>query len=277
MVHSRYGIYASGVLTMIITHLSLLAALTVSSAAAQAAAPRAESLTPQTTLPIVFTHDISADHAHAGDPVYAKTTQVVKLQDGSVIQAGSQVVGRVVDAKPFAFDKTPYAKHQPSVLTIQFNEVVVGTEHLPLKIYVRAMADTFATTAAREPTANADLLDVVEQVGGDQLRPSQKEVTSKDEDVVAYNRRDGVYAHLISATGNTPVTCDSSSIEVSVDIFSASACGLYGFQGLTATDVGSPLRPSTLSLVSSRRSPKIWRHSTALLEVLPEQQSVATR
>jgi hypothetical protein len=201
----------------------------------------------------------------------------VKLPDGSIIRAGSQVVGSVLEARPFAFDKTPYAHQQESVLTIRFDEVVMGTEHLPLKIYVRAMADPFATTAAREPTANADTLDVVEQVDGDQLRLSQKEVVSMEGDVVAYNRRDGVYAHLIANKGNSPASCDSTSVEESVDIFSASACGLYGFTGSSATEVGSATHPSTLSLVSSRRSPTIWRNSTALLEVLREPQSASTR
>jgi hypothetical protein len=187
-----------GMAIMVISHLILIGTLAASSTAVQATNPHAKNLTPQTTLPIVFTRNVSADHARPGDPVYAKTTQVVKLPDGSIIRAGSQVVGSVLEARPFAFDKTPYAHQQESVLTIRFDEVVMGTEHLPLKIYVRAMADPFATTAAREPTANADTLDVVEQVGGDQLRLSQKEVVSMEGDVVAYNRRDGVYAHLIA-------------------------------------------------------------------------------
>lgn len=262
---------------MHITRLFLLGTLTVSSAVAQAANPHVESLAPQTTLPIIFTRNVDANHAHPGDRIYAKTTQVVKLPDGSIIRAGSQVVGSVIEAKTFAFDKTPYAKQQSSVLTIRFDEVVADNEHLPLRIYVRAMADPFATEAAREPTANADTLDVVEQVGGDQLRRSQKEVVSMDGDIVAYNRRDGVYAHLIAGSGKSPASCDATSVEESVDIFSASACGLYGFQGSSATEVGTASHPSTLSLVSARRSSTIWRNSTALLEVLPEQQSAATR
>jgi len=259
---------------MLNTSLFLIATLAVSSMGAQAAnPPRAESLTPQTTLPIVFTRTIDAEHAHSGDPVYAKTTQVVKLQDGTIIGAGSQIAGSVIEAKPFAFDKTPYAQQHESVLTIRFNEVVVGTEHLPLKVYVRAIADPLA---ARTPLPNDDTLDTVEQIGGDQLRPSQTAVVNKDDDVVAYNRRDGVYAHLIAHTGNSPTPCDASSTEESVDIFSASACGLYGFVGSSAKEVGSGSNPSTLSLVSQRRSAKIWQHSTALLEVLPES-AVASR
>jgi hypothetical protein len=262
---------------MLIGSLFLIGTLAASSAVAQAANPvRVESLTPQTTLPIVFTQSISADHAHVGDPVYAKTTQIVKLQDGTVIGAGSQVIGSVLEAKPYAFDKTPYARQQESVLTIRFDKVVAGSERLTLKVYVRAIADPLATQAARQPLPNDDTLDTVEQVGGDQLRPSQTKVVDRDGDVVAYNRRDGVYAHLISHTGNSPRQCDASSVEESVDIFSASACGLYGFAGSAAREVGSVANPSTLSLVSSRRSPKIWEHTTALLEVLP-QQTIATR
>jgi hypothetical protein len=254
---------------MLITHLFLLGTLTVSSTFAQAAKPSAKSLAPHTILPIIFTRSIDASHARPGDRIYAKTTQVVKLHNGSIIRAGSQVVGSVVEAQSFTFDKTPYAKQRPSILTIRFDEVIATDQHLPLKIYVRAMADPFATEAAREPTANADTLDIVEQVGGDQLRRSQKEVVSADGDVVAYNRRDGVYAHLIAGSGNSPASCDATSTEESVDIFSASACGLYGFHGSSATDVGTTSRPSTLSLVSGRRSSTIWRNSTALLEVLP--------
>lgn len=277
MIHSHYGPRPLGVTHMLNSSFFLVSIFTASSMLAQATnPPRAESLTPQTTLPIVFTRTISAKHAHSGDPVYAKTTQVVKLQDGTIIKAGSQIVGSVVEAKPLAFDKTPYAQPHESILAIRFSEVLVGTEHLPLKVYVRAIADPLATQAARKPLPNDDTLDTVEQVGGDQLRPSQTEVVNKNNDVVAYNRRDGVYAHLIAHTGNSPASCDASSIEESVDIFSASACGLYGFVGSSATEVGSTSNPSTFSIVSIRHSPKIWQHSTALLEVLP-QSTLATR
>jgi len=255
---------------MKIAQVVFVGVLAVSAAAAQAAnTPEQVKLTPQTTIPIVFVGGVSADSAHAGDRVRAKTTQMVRLADGSVIRAGSEVVGSVVAATPFRFDKTPYARQQASTLTVRFDEVVAGSEHLPLKVTVRAMADPFATNAARAPLANDDTLDTVEQVGGDQLRPSQSEVLSRDGDVVAYNKRDGVYAHLVAGSGNSPVRCDASSTEVSVGIFSASACGLYGFAGATPAEVGSSSNPSTLSLVSARRAPQIWQHSTALLEVLP--------
>jgi hypothetical protein len=89
-------------------------------------------------------------------------------------------------------------------------------------------------------------------------------VTNEDGDVVAYSRHGGVYAHLIASAG-----CDGSDVEVSVGIYSASACGLYGFDRTSAEETGSLAQPSTLTLVSTHGSPKIWKDSTALLEVLP--------
>ena len=150
-------------------------------------------------------------------------------------------------------------------LDIQFDSLHLGGRDLPLKVSVRAMADPLATWGAREQNVADDSLATVTQIGGDVLIPSQSEVVNRNGDVVAYNRRNGVYAHLI-AHGS----CDGSSNEVSVDIYSASACGLYGFTDVAARETGSLSSPSKLLLVSTHTSPKIWRHSTALLELLPD-------
>jgi hypothetical protein len=231
-----------------------------------AKAASAPSLPPQATLPIVFTKTVSADRSKAGDVFYAKTTQVVKLATGEVIPAGTEVVGHVAAASAFIYDKTPYAKQKESVLAIHFDTVRVAGHDVPLNVAVRAMADPLTSWGAREPkSSDLDPLGTMTQIGGDQLVPSQDEVVDQNGDVVAYNRRNGVYAHLIARGG-----CDGSSTEVSVSIYSASACGLYGFTGVAAREVGSSSSPSTLALISTHTSPKVWRRSTALLEVLPQ-------
>jgi hypothetical protein len=236
-------------------------------------ATSASSLQAPTTLPIVFTTTISADHSHIGDSVSARTNQSVRLANGMLIPSGTKISGHVVAASPFVYDKTPYAHQKQSTLSIQFDSLQNGGSTLPLDITVRAMADPIASSDAREPkSSDLDPLSTVTQIGGDQLTPSQAEVVSNDGDVVAYNKHGGVYAHLI-ANGR----CDGSTVEVPVGIYSASACGLYGFAGVSAQEMGSTAKPSTLTLVSSRTAPKIWKNSTALLEVLPNQQTVASR
>jgi hypothetical protein len=108
------------------------------------------------------------------------------------------------------------------------------------------------------------------------VTPSQKGVMSQDGDIVGYQKRGGIYAHLISASGNSPDSCDASDTEESMGLFSASACGLYGFADSALTGTGKTGERSTLTLVSRRRSPKIWAHSTALLEVLPGETGLVS-
>jgi hypothetical protein len=236
-------------------------------------APAATTLQAPTTLPISFTNSVSASAAHVGDLVPAKTVQQAHLPNGAVIPAGTRIIGHVVAARGFVYDKAPYARQKESDLSIKFDSIELGGKTLPLNVTVRAMADPLSSWAARVPgPSDFDPYATVTQIGGDQLVPSQSEVRNQSGDVVAYNKRGGVYAHLIS-NGH----CDGSDVEVSVGIYSASACGLYGFAEVSATEFGSPTAPSTITLVSSRISPKIWKNSTALLEVLPAEHTVASR
>ena len=227
-------------------------------------------LTPPATLPIQFTRTISAQHAHVGDTILARTTQPVKLAAGGIVPAGSRVTGHVVAASSFMFNPTPYAQQLPSRLSIHFDSVDVAGAEVPLQVTVRAMADTLASEQARTPAASdMDSLGTLTQIGGDQLVPSQSEVRDMRGDVVAYQRSGMVYAHLISK-GH----CDSSDVELPVGLFAASACGLYGFPDVVALEYGSSAAPSTLTLISARTSACIWERSTALLELLPEQARI---
>lgn len=226
-----------------------------------------------TTLPIVFTNSVAANNAHPGDPVTARTTQLVRLDNGAVIPKGTKITAHVVAANPFVYDSTPYARQKASALSIHFDSIEVEHQAVPLSVMVRAMADP-NTTQEAETSINHDIdpSGATTQIGGDQRYPWNAPVTNEDGDVVAYSRHSGVYAHLIASGG-----CDGSSVEVSVGIYSASACGLYGFDRTAAEEIGSPEHPSTLTLVSTHSSPKIWKYSTALLEVLPHKQTVALR
>jgi hypothetical protein len=232
-----------------------------------AKAASATSPSQKATLPIVFTKTVSADKARTGDIVHAKTTQVATLPGGEAVPAGTEVTGHVVAAAGFVYDKTPYARQKESQLTIQFDSLRLAGKDVALKVMVRAMADPLTSWGAQEPkSSDLDSLGTVTQIGGDQLVPSQSEVVNSDGDVVAYNRRNGVYAHLIAHRD-----CDGSDNEVSVGIYSPSACGLYGFTNVVAREMGSDSAPSAVSLVSTRTSPKVWRSSTALLEIIPAE------
>jgi hypothetical protein len=235
-------------------------------------------LSPGTTLPVQFERSIDSNHAHAGDVISAKTIQQIRLANGQVLPAGTHITGHVVAASAFRFDKTLYAKQQPSTLTIHFDSIQSKGETFPLQVSVRAMADPLTVwDAARPKASDMDPLGTTTQIGGDQVTPSQSEVVSQDGDTVGYLRHGGVYAHLISASGNGPGSCDASNTEQSMGPFSASACGLYGFTNVSLVETGSTGIPSTLTLVSRRGSPKIWAKSAVLLEVAGPQTNMAFR
>ncbi len=250
-------------------------ALSVPLAAAQGSPAM---LSPGTTLPIQFERSVDSNHVHAGDAVAARTTQQVRLANGQIVPAGANVTGHVLAANAFTFDKTPYAKQQSSTLTIQFDSIDSKGERLPLRVYVRAMADPLTVWDAERPKAtDMDPLSTTTQIGGDQVTPSQSEVISQDGDTVGYKRHGGVYAHLTSAVGNGPARCDASDTEQSMGHFSASACGLYGYTDVTMLDAGNNGTPSTLTLSARRRSAKIWAKSEALLEVLSESSKMVSQ
>ncbi len=249
----------------------LSASLTFAQVPNQSNSPMQAMLTPQTTLPVSFTKTVSASRAKAGDQVEAKTMQAVLLSNGQEIPRGAKVLGHVVRANPFVYDKTPYAKQPQGELTIQFDSLVSRGETLPLHVSLRAIADYFATDAAYRPRpSDEDPLASTTQVGGDIVTPSQKEIISQEGDTVGYNKRGGHFAHLHANSGSGNVRCDESNTEQAMAIFSASACGAYGFTNMELTTPGSSAETPTFSFVSRRRAPEIDRYSSALLEVTPD-------
>jgi hypothetical protein len=235
-------------------------------------------LSPGTTLPIQFEHTVDPAHAHAGDPVSAKTTQQVVLANGQILPAGAHVTGHVITANGFNFNKTPYAKQSPSTLSIRFDSLATKEATVPLHVSLRAMADPLTVWAAQEPkSTDLDPLSTTTQIGGDLVTPSQNEVMSQDGDIVGYHRHGGVVAHLISASGKGLAACDGSDTEQSMGLFSASACGLYGYTDVSLVDNGLTRHDSSLTLISRRRSAKIWAKTAALLEVSSQGQNMVSQ
>ncbi|MDE1175205.1 MAG: hypothetical protein PW789_01190 [Edaphobacter sp.] len=250
-----------------------LAAVSVLSAQGHASTGAAQ-LPAHATLPITFTATVSAAHAKAGDTVKARTMQPVHLADGRVVPSGAIVLGHVVQAAAFEYDKTPYAKQAAGTLRIQIDSLEVQGTQVPLNVTLRAMADPLTSRQASEPkSTDLDSLSTTTQVGGDQLTPSQSEIRNQDGDVVGYNKHGGAFAHLL-ANSRDAVACDAGDTEQPVAIFSASACGLYGFYGMSLLSSGN-VDSSRIELSSTRSNPQIWRNTTALLEVMPE--SIASK
>jgi hypothetical protein len=247
----------------------ILGAASVLPAQSHVAAGTSAQLPPHATLPIAFTETVSASHAEPGDLIQARTTHAVHLMDGRNVPAGSLVTGHVLAARAFVYDKTLYAKQVPGALEIQIDSLHTQGLTIPLHVSLRAMADPLTSWQAQEPrSTDLDSLSTTTQVGGDLLTPSQKEIVNRNGDVVGYNKKGGEFAHLI-ANSRGSLSCDGGDTEQPVSRFSASACGLYGFRGVTLTDVDS----SHIGLASTHSNPQIWKNTTALLETMLDENS----
>jgi hypothetical protein len=239
----------------------------------------AVTLPPSTAIPVVFVHSLEAGKAKPGDTVVAKTVQIVILPDGHTLPKGTALLGHIEESRAFVFDATPNAAQKPSVLSVHFDRILQGQESIPVNVTVRALANTIASREAASPTHldETDSVGTNVQIGGDSFSPLEKEVRSDDGDIVGYNRKHGVFARLISndyTSRYSSFHCPSTDSEQSVAIFSASACGLYGFDTVYMPENGSTAQGS-FSLASRRHSVKLYAGSSALLQVIEENNSAA--
>jgi hypothetical protein len=240
--------------------LSFLALL---GSVAMVPASRAITLPGETTIPVIFTHTENAAKAKAGDVVTAKTMQVVLLPNGDQLPKGSLVIGHIVETRPFKFDDTPYAAQQASYLSIKIDQV--GNQGGPSSVVtsVRAMADPISVKEALYPHGidETDYPGTVTLVGGAHYSPVDKHVTvGPDDDVVAYNKKQGVFAHLLPGGAS----CPGTQTEQSVGIFSPDACGLYGFGSVHLSEDSAS---GTFRLASTHHTVVLYAGSAVLLQV----------
>jgi hypothetical protein len=227
-----------------------------------------------TAFPVRFISSVDARKARPGDRVTAKTLQIVILPRGQRLPKGTLLVGHVVNAQPYHFDPQPYAHQKASSISIHFDQIVNGDLTLPVNLSVRALANTLQSEWAPRPhyQDETDGAGTMVLIGGDEFSPFDKTVRDDSGDVIAYNRKDGLFARLLpsdSPASKTRLDCGSTSTEQSVAIFSPNACGLYGFGRVSMPHTGRS-GSGTFTLVSRGRSIKLYAGSTALLQETEE-------
>ena len=227
-----------------------------------------------TAVPIVLSQGIDAAHVHVGDLVTAKTMQKVVLPDRTELPKGTIVEGRITSAQPSSFDAAPYATQRPSVLGLRFDQIKTSNGVMRIVASVRALADSGDSREAMrpQPLDEHDIVGTVSLIGGGSYRGDARSVINQDGDVIAYVRRDGVFARLFDSQAVSRfshVDCPGSgATEESVAIFSPSACGVYGLRDLYLVDNGLDGDPGTFRLESRGHTVKLAARSTALIEVV---------
>lgn len=217
-------------------------------------------------VPILFTHKISAQSSKHGDPVTAKTMQVILNGPVQSIPKGSLVLGHIVDVS--------YAgKNRNSSLSMMFDRIVDEHTAIPICASARAIVNALeayqATMEATSLDATASLGTTL--VGGDHVRPGDKQVLAPDDDDVGISNRFGIFSRLEPGAphdASTPESCTGVATLQSVAIFSSRACGLYGFPGTRMRSAGNGEPPGVIQLQSDRFGVEIAPGSAALLQIV---------
>jgi hypothetical protein len=217
-----------------------------------------------TVLPILLP-SISSKNAKAGEKIKAKLAQDVRLPDGSAIHGGTKVLGEVVAV-------TNGSAGQGATLTIKFDALLRHGKSTNIRTHLRAMASMMEVAEAQMPTSGPGESDVYDwlttrQVGGDSVYGKQGPVVGKSQ-TVGESTYQGVFVRLLASSDGR---CRGGGVgddrPQAVWVFSADACGLYGFGDLQIRNAGRTEPLGEIILESKRGPVKIREGSAALLRV----------
>ncbi len=212
-------------------------------------------------LPVVLP-SISSKSAKKGGTIKGKLAQDVRLQGGKRIRGNTNVFGSVVDIG--SGDAGSGA-----TLTIKFDRLVQRGESTSIRTHLRAMAGTVEIEQAQIPTSGPGESDVYDwlttvQVGGDVVYGKQGPV-ERGTRVLGESTYDGVFVRtLASADGRCRGSVYGNDWPQALWVFSADACGLYGFPNLEIRRVGRT-EPLGEIVLESKHGPVTIRGGSGVL------------
>lgn len=222
----------------------------------------AQTLPVGTALPVEVSSTLNAKSDKPGQKIEGKLMQEVQLPSGAAIKRGSRITGHIFSA-------------EPSQITLQFDQIEDGHQAIPLTVSVRALAASENVFQAGTPIDAASTYEssdewVTKQVGGDVVFRGRGYVAS-DQGKVGRWSGSGVWGKLTAAGG-----CSSSTgndREQALWIFSTTACGVYGIEGLKVSHAGNTAPIGQITLQSEKdilvRGGSGWLLITVLAPHMP--------
>jgi hypothetical protein len=233
----------------------------------------AERIPAGTIIPVSLNSTLRSDKSGSGATITATVMQDVPLGAGETLRRGSKVTGHVIEGA------APGNGPAESKISFQFDQVQLGSLTIPITTTLRAVASRKAVVAATpEPTSEGS--DNQVQIGGDQISYGSGGPVMVGEQVVGKYTSQGVLAYGGQDLG-TPCrgTMDDSDHPQAFWLFSVTACGAYGFDGLTVFHSGRTAPVGEVTLSSNGKMLKIDKGSAMLLLVGgsgPEQAEAQT-
>jgi hypothetical protein len=218
-----------------------------------------------TILPLQLNSSLNSRKARPGQRVTARLMQDVLLPSGAKIPAGAKAIGRVLDV--VAAGNGSGAK-----LSLQFDTLEVSKRRIPMATSLRALASMMEVEDAQIPKVGPDHGTPQDawttvQIGGDVVYRGGGPVTNGLR-VVGTPAANGVLVQVASnPAGKCRGALNGNDLPQALWIFSANACGAYGFRDLTIAHAGRTNPAGEITLTSEGHNFDVRRGSGLLLRV----------
>jgi hypothetical protein len=224
-----------------------------------------DSIPTGTVLPVLLP-SISSKKLKEGDKITARVAQDVPLGSGAKIRRGAKVIGTVVSNKTLGAGNG-------AKLTIRFASVVQDDKPIPTRTSLRALASSLEVDDAQIPTTGPGESDVYDwlptrQIGGDVVYGKGGPV-ARGSQVLGESTYQGVFVKLAeNPEGQCRGPIGGNDRPQAVWLFSADACGLYGFANLQIRHAGRTEPTGEIELESKKGPVQIRSGGGALLRVV---------
>lgn len=240
--------------------ISLLAWLAIAATAlAQQTVPSG------TILPVRLNSAINRKKSQPGKIVTARLMQDVQLGNGMRFRAGSKVIGRILGM-------SETTEHRGAIISLRFDAIKSSKKRIPITTDLRALASPLEVDQAQIPKFGPDRGTpetswTTEQVGGDTVYRGGGPVTAGSR-VVGKPVPNGV---LVESSAMMSVRCaeqiSDNLLPQSLWVFSAGACGVYGYSDLEIEHAGQTAPVGEIKLVSEKHKLNLRTGTGLLLRV----------
>jgi len=216
-----------------------------------------------TVLPVALRGLLSSSSSRPGQTVKARLMQSVP---SAGLKVGAKVVGHVVSVAPASGGAM-------AAITLEFDKVEASGRSIPIVADLRALASPFEVEQAQIPLTGPDRGTPEEawetvQVGGDVVYrgggPVMENALKVGEPVA-----NGVLVRLqAGANASCRASLDGNNEPQALWVFSANACGTYGYSDVSITHAGRTNPSGQITLSSSTGNVTLRGGSGMLLLVV---------
>lgn len=220
-----------------------------------------------TILPVRLKKELSSRKNKPGDQITGRIMQTVPPPNGGRIKAGAKVRGEIVGV-------TSASTGGGGEVSLRFDTLEMGHQQIAIRTSLRALAAWIEVYNADLPATTRDYGTSINwtttyQIGGDVVYGLGGPVTNAEGETVGTAVNNGVLARVRAKEGTKcRGVLGGNDSPQALWVFSADACGLYGYPNFQIEHAGRTEPIGQVRLAAVQGDLKIWGASGMLLRVV---------